>query len=120
VGYSETSKAYRVCIPEQRKIVVSKDVKFEKDFASRKSREPTSMAKDEEQEALKIALGSPVISKVVQQPSGEEGETGAPSTSVRRPRWFSQTLRDAQSMLRLLGAQSERVDLERNFQTICH
>jgi hypothetical protein len=37
-----------------------------------------------------------VISRAVQQPSGEEGETVAPSTSVRRPRWFTQTLRDAQ------------------------
>jgi hypothetical protein len=47
VGYSETSKAYRVYIPEQRKTVVSRDVKFEEDFASRKSHEPTSVEEDE-------------------------------------------------------------------------
>jgi len=39
VGYSETSKAYRVFIPEKRKIVISRDVKFEEDFVSRKSHE---------------------------------------------------------------------------------
>jgi len=37
VGYSATSKAYRVYIPEQRKTIVSRDVKLEEDFASRKS-----------------------------------------------------------------------------------
>jgi hypothetical protein len=59
VGYSETSKAYRVYIPEQRKTVVSRDVKFEEDFASRKSHEPIPVTEDEEQEALKVEPGSP-------------------------------------------------------------
>jgi hypothetical protein len=75
---------------------VSRDVKFEEDFASRKSHEPIPVTEDEEQEALKVEPGSPVTSRAVQQPSGEEEETIAPSTSVRRPRWFTQTLRDAQ------------------------
>jgi hypothetical protein len=89
VGYNETSKAYRVCILEQRKIMVRRDVKFEKDFASRKSHESISVIEDEEQEAWKVELGSPVISRAVHQLSGEEGETVAPSTSVRRPCWFT-------------------------------
>jgi hypothetical protein len=59
VGYSETSKAYKVYIPKQRNTVVSKDVKFEEDFISRKSHEPTPMAEDEQQEAPKVELGSP-------------------------------------------------------------
>jgi hypothetical protein len=96
VGYNETSKAYKVYIPEQRKIVVSKDVKFEEDFASKKSsHEPLPTAEDEEQEASKVEPRSLVISREVQQLSGEEGEIGAPSTSIKRPQWFSQTLRDA-------------------------
>ena len=37
VGYSETSKAYRIYIPAQRKLVVRRDVKFEEDCAFRKS-----------------------------------------------------------------------------------
>ena len=37
VGYSETSKAYRIYIPGQRKLVVRQDVKFEEDRAFRKS-----------------------------------------------------------------------------------
>jgi hypothetical protein len=63
---------------------VSRDVKFEEDFASRKSHEPIPMTEDEEREALKVNLGSPVISRAIQQPSSEEEETIAPSTSVRR------------------------------------
>jgi hypothetical protein len=54
VGYSETSKVDKVYIPEQRKTVVSKDVKFEEDLASRKSHEPIPVIEDEEQEALKV------------------------------------------------------------------
>jgi hypothetical protein len=42
IGYSETSKAYRIWIPAQRKIVVSRDVRFEEGLAYRKSHEPTS------------------------------------------------------------------------------
>jgi hypothetical protein len=37
VGYSETSKAYRVYIPALRRIVVRRDMRFEEDRALRKS-----------------------------------------------------------------------------------
>jgi hypothetical protein len=53
VGYSETSKAYKIFIPVQRKTIVSKDVKFEENLASRKSLELPPMAEDEEHEAPK-------------------------------------------------------------------
>lgn len=39
VGYSETSKAYRIYIPAQRKVVVRQDVKFEEERAVRRSQE---------------------------------------------------------------------------------
>jgi hypothetical protein len=38
VGYSETSKAFRIYLPSLRKIVLRRDVKFEEDRAFRKSR----------------------------------------------------------------------------------
>ena len=89
VGYNETSKAYRVFIPEQRKTVISRDVKFEEDFASKKSHDPILVTKDEEQEASKVDPRSPVVSNSWQQPSGEE-ETLDPSISARRPVWFTE------------------------------
>lgn len=39
VGYSETSKAYRIYIPSSRKIVVRRDAKFMEDRAFREPRE---------------------------------------------------------------------------------
>ena len=38
VGYSETSKAFRIYLPSLRKIVLRRDVRFEEDRAFRKSR----------------------------------------------------------------------------------
>jgi hypothetical protein len=79
---------------QQRKTVVSRDVKFEENLASRKSHEPLPVTEDEEQEALKDEQRS-TTSSSGSQPSGDEEEL-APPSSVRRPRWFTQTLRDAQ------------------------
>ena len=39
VGYDETSKAFHIYLPSQRKVVVRRDVKFEEERAFRKSRE---------------------------------------------------------------------------------
>jgi hypothetical protein len=38
VGYSETSKVFRIYLPSLRKIVLRRDVRFEEDRAFRKSR----------------------------------------------------------------------------------
>jgi len=48
VGYSETSKAYRIYIPSNRKIVVRQDAKFMEDKAFRKSREMPFEEQDED------------------------------------------------------------------------
>jgi hypothetical protein len=39
VGYNENSKAYRIYVPGQRKIEVSKDVTFHEEATFKKSRE---------------------------------------------------------------------------------
>jgi hypothetical protein len=39
VGYSENSKAYRIYVPGQRQIEVSRDVTFHEEAAFKKSRE---------------------------------------------------------------------------------
>jgi hypothetical protein len=64
----------------QRKKVVSRDVKFEEDFASRKSHEPIPVIEDEEQEAPKVEPESPQSPSSGQQRSGEEDERVAPSS----------------------------------------
>jgi hypothetical protein len=57
VGYSETSKAYKVSIPKQGKTTMSRDVKFEEDFASRKSHEPIPMTEDEGKKLRRLRQG---------------------------------------------------------------
>jgi hypothetical protein len=42
VGYNETSKAYRIYIPGQWQIEVSRDVRFEEELAFKRSRETTT------------------------------------------------------------------------------
>ena len=71
MGYDETSKAYRIFIPTQWKIVVSRDVNFEENLASRKSQESSIVTDDEEHEALKDEQHS-TTSSSGSQPSGKE------------------------------------------------
>ena len=54
VGYSETSKAYRIYIPSLRKVVSRRDVRFEEDRAFRSSH--GSDAEGKEQKASKTEV----------------------------------------------------------------
>jgi hypothetical protein len=47
VGYSEVSKAYRIYIPPLRKVVVSRDVRFEEDRAFARSLELSRVVEDD-------------------------------------------------------------------------
>ena len=58
VGYSETSKAFRIYIPAQRRVVVRRDVKFEEDMAFRRSRELEYLDQPDPQEQLSQLQGS--------------------------------------------------------------
>jgi hypothetical protein len=75
VGYNETSKAYRIFIPTHWRTMVSQDVKFKEEFASKKSHETLLVTEDEEREAPKVETSS---------------------SFFRRRKWFMQTLEDAQ------------------------
>jgi len=48
IGYSETSKVYRIWIPVPRKIVVRRYVRFEEVLAYMNSLEPIPVTKDKE------------------------------------------------------------------------
>ena len=51
IGYSETSKAYKIYIPKHIEIEISGDVTFDEEEAFRKSRESRMDEDREEQEA---------------------------------------------------------------------
>ena len=61
------------------------------------------MTNDEGKGGLKVKLGSPMTSSLRQQPLGKEEEPPFPTNSIMRPRWFTQTLRDAQEHVKALG-----------------
>ena len=48
VGYDETSKAFRIYLPAQRRVVVRREVRFEEERAFRKSQE----LEEEQQEVI--------------------------------------------------------------------
>jgi hypothetical protein len=77
VGYSEVSKAYRIYIPPFRRVVVSKDVRFEEDRAF--ARSPESRVGDEDDAELPVVVSEgaqPQISSTLVL-----GVTGSPCTT---------------------------------------
>jgi transposase InsO family protein len=110
VGYSETSKAYRVYIPSLRKTVVRRDVKFEEDRALRKAHGTVpATAGDQELETQKTedtqvtgagtGTGAGTDDQIADQDEEQEAPPvqDTPSTTRRRKtRWEEQTLREAQ------------------------
>ena len=57
VGYRESAKAYRIYIPRQRKIELSRDVTFEEGIAYQRSR--LAESNSDEKEAPREVLTSP-------------------------------------------------------------
>jgi hypothetical protein len=104
VGYSETSKAYRVYILALRKTVVRRDVKFEEDRALRKAHDTV-----QQQQGIR-SLRLRRMRRHRLQGTGTDAQTSdqdeeqeaplvqdTPSSSRRRKtRWVEQTLREAQ------------------------
>ena len=58
MGYSETSKAFRIYIPAQKRVVVRQDVKFKEDGAFRRSWELEYLDQLDPQEQLSQLQGS--------------------------------------------------------------
>jgi hypothetical protein len=56
VGYSETSKAYRIYVPGERHIEVSSDVSFHEEAAFKRSKELQLDTKMEEPEASQVQV----------------------------------------------------------------
>ena len=107
MGYSESSKAYKVYLPESRQIEVNRDVTFEEEMAFRKARGSDMEIDDEEHEAPKEMITSSLLA--VQRELPEKAEpidsidpvqlVDVPRDVVvgqKSPRWEKQTLQDSQ------------------------
>jgi transposase InsO family protein len=78
VDYNKSAKAYRIYIPGQRKIELSRDVTFEEDIAYQRSKYAKSDS--DEQEAPQEVLAS--SSTVVERESMEEDDSVPPTDPV--------------------------------------
>jgi hypothetical protein len=77
VGYSEVSKAYRIYIPSQRKVVVSRDVRFEEGRAFRRSLESRDSIEEVPETQIDVSEGAqPQVSS-----APVSGVTGSPCTT---------------------------------------
>ena len=83
VGYSETSKAYRVYIPTIRKIFLCRDVKFEEERALRNSYQGKDISEIESLQQGQIPT--------VEYQEGEQSTT----SKKRKPKWVGQLSREA-------------------------
>jgi transposase InsO family protein len=77
VGYSEVSKAYRIYIPPLRRVVVSRDVRFEEDRDFQRSPESRVRFEDDAEALLDVSEGAqPQVSG-----TPVSGVTGSPCTT---------------------------------------
>jgi hypothetical protein len=112
VGYSETLKAYRIYIPGQRLIEISRDVTFDEEAAFRKSRESHMDEDREEQEAPRDAVM--IDSTLEEHIPEDQNETVEPKVLVDPPKevtvtekrttWLRNTLQEAEKHAALSGS----------------
>ena len=102
VGYSETSKAYRIFIPGQKTIELSRDVVFEEDLAFKKainSNEPSPLSNSEsisESESQKENLEEVENENMILE-----------ENSKKRPLWAIKTVEAAQDFVAPSGSVRE-------------
>ena len=76
-GYSEVSKAYRIHIPSLRRVVVSRDVRFEEDRDFQRSLESRVSVEDDAEALIDVLEGAqPQVSG-----TPVSGVTGSPCTA---------------------------------------
>jgi hypothetical protein len=114
VGYSETSKEYRVYIPGYKQIEINKDVTFNEDATFSRSRQHhTDEIHDEEPEAPRVVdtdAGNDVVPK---EHGPEDHDMEEPqrlvemSTKKRRQAWAREIIQDVEKYGALVGSFRE-------------
>ena len=124
VGYSEISKGYRIYVPGQRQIEVSRDVTFEEDAAFLRSRECHLDVEIEEHEAPSdvedLVPDSPRLDVQREEHSYHVPDSVDPVEPTRplerpvfappvkrRPTWLHETLQQAEEHVAPLGTFKE-------------
>jgi hypothetical protein len=108
VGYSENSKAYRIYVPGQRQIEVSKNVTFHEEAAFKKSRElqqdsevvqPASPSSESEEEDDQRDEPHEGPSDEPLEPAEELERTLEEPPTKRKPGWLKETMQEAEKIV---------------------
>ena len=95
VGYSETSKAYKISVPGQREVEICHDVTFNEDVALKKVINiPFSKEDKEDEEAGKQEEPEDDLTLDVEGPMDP---IDPPPSNKKRPSWLRDTLEDAKT-----------------------
>jgi hypothetical protein len=100
VGYSDSSKAYRICIPEQHKIEVNRDVTFNEKMAFKKSIEENIEEEEIEElneESTENVNGENELPDHPMEPCENIDSNIVPKTK-KRSAWFEATLQDIERL----------------------
>jgi hypothetical protein len=111
VGYNESSKAYRIYIPGQRQIEVSRDVTLEKEIAFQRSRESQMDINNEKKEETVYSTPLVVQRKTVIDLVDPIAPVDVPrdiAVGHKRHAWAQQTLQEAEGHATPCGTFRER------------
>jgi hypothetical protein len=100
VGYSDSSKAYKICIPEQHKIKVNRDIMFNERMAFRKSIEENIEEEEIEEldeESTENINDEKELPDHPMEPCEKIDSDIVPKTK-KRPAWLEATLQDAERL----------------------
>ena len=93
VGYSETSKAYRVYVPGQSEVEICHDVTFDEDASLRKV---INLPNSEEDHEVRSGNQKEPKDEMMLDVEGHMHPIDPPPSNKRRPSWLRDTLEDAE------------------------
>jgi hypothetical protein len=93
VGYNESSKSYRIYIPGQHKIEVSRDVTFNENISFRKSIEDSMDSNEEEEHEVPQEESTGSLEHLNEEPPEPVDRVDVPKIK-KRPAWLESTLQE--------------------------
>jgi hypothetical protein len=98
VGYSKSSKAFRIYVPGRQKVEINRDVTFDERIAFKKSIEDSidSNEEEEHEDTKEDSTCSPEHPNEEPKPSQEHVELVIEPKTRKRPAWLESTLQEAQ------------------------
>ena len=110
VGYSETSKAYRVYVPGQREVEICHNVTFDEDTSPRKV---VNLPRSEEDHEARPGNQEEQKDETMPDVEGPTNPIDPPPSMRKRPSWLRDTLEDVERHMTPRGTFRESKTLNR-------